>query len=312
MTRADVLTGPTACGKSAVALLLAEKRGAEIVSADSMKVYRGMPVLTAGPSREERARVPHHLIEIREPDEPCSAGEFARLALEAIGDIAARGARALVEGGSVLYLRALVEGLVEAPPRDEALRARLAARAEREGTEALHAELVKVDPAAAARIHPNDLRRITRALEVHALSGRPISHGQNWGASVRGGYDFRVVALARAREDLYARIERRVDAMFETGLASEVARLAESDAISKEAAGALGYAQVKGYLDGAYDLAEARRQLVRDTRAFARRQERWLRRLPYVRRVEARAEEPPESIAARVEAAWEADATPGA
>ena len=312
MTRVDALTGPTACGKSAVALLLAQERGAEIVSADSMKIYKRMPVMTAQPSPDERARVAHHLVERREPDEPCSAGEFARLALEVIGDVVRHGARALVEGGSVLYLRALVEGLAEAPARDEKLRAHLAARARREGSEALHAELSRVDPAAAAKIHPNDLRRITRALEVHALSGRPISHDQKWGESLREGYDFRVVAIHRDREDLYGRIERRADAMLEAGLIEEVRALAGSGAVSKEAAGALGYAQVKGQLDGAYDMAEARRLLIRDTRAFARRQERWLRRLPYVRWVEVAPEEPVDSVAARVEAAWEANATPGA
>jgi tRNA dimethylallyltransferase len=177
-----VLTGPTASGKEAAALLLAASIGAEIVSADSMKIYRGMDIGTAKASLEERARVPHHLVDVAGPSEAWSVGRYVKEADRAIHDVASRGAVPLVVGGTPMWIKGLLEGIFEGPSADWAMRGELMDRAERDGAPALHRELASVDPAAAAKIHPNDVRRIVRALEVHRLTGRPISEWQaEWG-----------------------------------------------------------------------------------------------------------------------------------
>ncbi|MHC4250196.1 MAG: tRNA (adenosine(37)-N6)-dimethylallyltransferase MiaA [Planctomycetota bacterium] len=276
-----VLTGPTACGKSAVGLCLAERLGAEILSVDSMKVYRRMDIGTAKPTLPERSRVPHHLIDLREPWEGYTVHEYVRDAEAAARDCASRGRAVLMEGGTPLYLKAFLEGLFEGPPPDEGLRARLRAEAAEQGLARLHARLERVDPKAAARIHINDERRVIRALEVHEQTGTPISELQRQFGTRRQHVRARVFALARPREELRRRIARRVDRMLGDGWLDEARALLEAHEgahpLSRPALGALGYRELWAHLRGEMSLDEARRRIARETGRFVRKQMTWLR-----------------------------------
>jgi tRNA dimethylallyltransferase len=246
---------------------------------DSAMVYRGLDVGTAKPAPELRRRVAHHLIDIVDPREAYSAGRFARDALEAIAGITARGRLALITGGTLLYLRALREGLAALPLADDAVRAALDAEARSLGWPALHRRLAERDPVAAARIAPTDRQRIQRALEVHALTGRPLTELQQSAAdAVR--LEIATVALVPAdRAELARRIERRFDAMVDAGFVAEVRALRARGDLnpSLPALRAVGYRQIWAHLDGAFDWAEARRRAVAATRQLAKRQLTWLR-----------------------------------
>ena len=221
--------GPTASGKSAYAIALAQRLDGEIVSVDSALVYRGLDIGAAKPTRGERAQAPHHLIDLREPWQPYSAAEFAADARAAIDGIVARGRLPILAGGTGLYFRALIEGLAEMPEADEAMRAAIAADAGERGWGALHAELAAVDPDAAARIHATDAQRIQRALEVHRLSGRPISAWQREARGARLPVNVLKLVLAPAdRAVLHTRIAGRFDAMLEAGFLDEVRALRDS------------------------------------------------------------------------------------
>jgi len=301
-----VLIGPTASGKSAVALAAAERLGAEIISADSMKVYRGLDIGTAKPSAAERRRVPHHLIDILDPSESYDAARFAADCDAAMRDIASRGRPVVIEGGTALYLKAWLDGLFEGPERDDEIRRRLRAEADEKGRAYLHRRLAGVDPEAAERIHPNDYRRIERALEVHEITGRPISELQREAAAGRPGPGARVAGLRVPRERLYTRIDERADAMMAAGLLEEAKALAaREEPLSKEAASALGYAELFAHLRGEHDLDEAVRLIKRNTRRFARKQMTWFRRFEGVAWVEPAEGEAAEAVAGRVIAAWE-------
>jgi len=302
----DFLVGPTASGKTRVGLLVAEALGAEVVSLDSMAVYRGMDIGTAKPSAEERAQVPFHLIDVCEPTEEFSAADYLRLAAEALAEVHARGRRVLFVGGTPMYLRLLLEGVFRGPKADWEFRRALRARAQTEGAEALHQELTRVDPEAARRLHPNDLRRIERALEVHHLTGRPLSELRQENQVVVPGPK-RLVGLRRARTDLYRRIDERVERMWAAGLVEEVRRLAERG-FSRSASQALGYREVLRHLAGELTLAEARDLTQRHTRQFAKRQLTWFRSLPDISWVDVGPADPPEALAAQVIKAL----TPGA
>lgn len=277
--RCVCLTGPTACGKTEIALALAERLPVEIVSMDSAMVYRGLDIGTAKPSASVREQVPHHLVDIVEPNDAYSAGRFARDAAAAVRAIAARGRLPLLVGGTLLYLRALREGLANLPRADAALRAELDAQARELGWPALHARLQRVDPAAAARIAPTDRQRIQRALEVHALTGRPLSQLQG---TVAEDDRLEIATVALVPEDraaLARRIERRFDAMVDLGFVAEVQNLRARGDLTKElpALRAVGYRQIWGHLEGAYDWQEARRRALVATRQLAKRQLTWLR-----------------------------------
>src|SRR5215468_2526368 len=275
LPRLVVLVGPTAAGKSALALRLAEAAGAEIVSADSQQVYRGMDVGTGKVSPAERARVPHHLIDVVEPDEEMTAARYAALADEAIAGAASRGRPVLVAGGTGLYVRALMHGLFAGPPADAELRARLA----REDVGALHGRLRAVDPEAAARILPNDRRRLIRALEVHVLTGVPISMHQR-AHDVKNApsrYPARWVGLDPPAAELRARIATRVDAMLSAGLVDEVRKLAARYPFHLRAFDAIGYREIGAHLRGEIDLPAAREKMIAATRRYARRQRGWFR-----------------------------------
>jgi tRNA dimethylallyltransferase len=301
-TRLLFLTGPTACGKSRVGLVLAERLGAEILSLDSMAIYRGMDIGTDKPSAEDRARVPHHLIDLCEPSESFSTGRYVAAAEQAIAGTVARGRVPLFVGGTALYLKALAEGLFEGPQADWPLRRRLRDEASRAGTQPLYERLRALDPAYAAKIHPNDLRRIVRALEVYEKTGRPISelHTQFGRPSLR--YDCRVVCMRRAREEITRRIDRRVEMVFERGLVEEVRLLIGRGGLSQPARQALGYRQALAHLEGRLTIGAAVTLTQRDTRRFAKRQMTWFRSMPYVQWLDAAPDEPAEALAERAAA----------
>lgn len=279
--RVGFMVGPTGVGKSAFALKVAEKLGAEIVNADSRQLYRGLDIGTAKPGPEERRRVPHHLIDVRGPEEPLDAAGFLTLARAAIAEVAARGRPALVVGGSGLYLRVLRGGIVPAPPASPALREELRALAERRGRDYLHRELRAVDPAAAERIAPNDLARIVRALEVFRLTGTPLSAHQRRHAFGAGGYETLTVGLRTERQALYDAINRRFDAMMAAGFVDEVRALVGAGySLDRPPLSAIGYRQIVGSLSGELELARAVELAKRDTRRLAKRQLTWFRREP--------------------------------
>jgi tRNA dimethylallyltransferase len=277
-----VLCGPTASGKESVALALAPLLDAEILVLDSMKVYRGMDVGTSKVPAAARARVPHHLVDVADPGETMSASRFVALADEAAAGIAARGRAVLVVGGTTLYLKALLYGLFRGPAADLPLRARLEAEAREGGAGALHARLASADPAAAARIHPTDLRRLVRALEVLETTGRPISELQVEWKDLRPRYPHRLLALRRPRADLHARIAERVRAMEREGLVEEVRRLrAAPGGLGRTASQAIGYREIASFLDGGFPtLQEALEKVRTRTNRLARAQETWLRTFP--------------------------------
>jgi tRNA dimethylallyltransferase len=282
--KARVLTGPTGAGKTQLALELAERLGSEIVSMDSMALYRGMDVGTAKPTREERQRVPHHLIDVLDPWESSSVAWWLERASVCCREIEGRGRSVLFVGGTPLYLKALLRGLFEGPPADLALRARLEREAESAGSVALHARLAAVDPATAARLHPNDLRRIIRALEVFERSGRPISEQQTQWIDPHSEFhapSSAILYLDLPRDELYARIDARVRAMFVAGLVDEVAALRRLPRpLSREAGQALGYKEVLDHLDGKVRLEETVARVQQRSRNFAKRQLTWFRHLP--------------------------------
>ncbi len=301
MPRVDLLIGCTASGKGAVGLHVARRLGAEILSLDSMKVYRRMDVGTAKPSAERRAAVPHHLLDVVEPSESFSVARYVELADAAIADITARGRRVLAVGGTALYFKALVEGLFEGPPADPEIRAEIRARAEREGTETLHAELAAVDPEAASRIHRNDLRRIERAIEVHRLTGTPISRLQTQWDQQTHRFDCHVVGLRRSKEDHSRRSNHRVKRMIEAGFVDEVrSLLAEPEPLSEQARQALGYAEMIEHLEGKTTFEDAVDAIKIHTRQFAKHQRTWFRRFHQTQWIDAAENDSVDSLAQRV------------
>jgi tRNA dimethylallyltransferase len=297
---AFILTGPTACGKSALALDLAERLHGEIIALDSMTVYRGMDIGTAKPSREDRLRVPHHLIDILDPWESLTVASWLDRARAASRDITSRGKRPLLVGGTPFYLKALLYGLFPGPPADESLRRELEAEAERDGKAALHARLAAVDPRTAARLHPNDVRRVVRALEVHALTGKPISAWQQtWDtpafaaspASAPPPARIPAVVLELPRDLLYDRINQRVNIMLEAGWLEEARRLLQlSRPPGREARQALGYRELLAHLEGnGPGWQETIDLIATHTRQFAKRQLTWFRHLPQLVPVAANA-----------------------
>jgi tRNA dimethylallyltransferase len=248
-----------------------------------MQVYRRMDIGTAKPTKSEQAAVRHHVIDVVEPSETFSAARYVQLAEAAIADMATRGVTTLAVGGTSLYLKALAEGLFEGPPADAAIRLELAQRAEREGSPALHAELARIDAESAGRIHPNDLRRIVRALEVYRLTGQPISQLQQQFGRLREDFRFSFVGLRRTMEQESGRINDRVRAMVQAGLIEETKRLlAEPAGLSRQARQALGYAQMINFIEGRTSLTKAVEQIKVATRQFAKHQRTWFRRFPGV------------------------------
>ena len=293
-----VILGPTASGKSDLALAVAERVGAEILSVDSMQVYRGMDVGTAKPSPAERAAVPHHLLDVVHPAEPFTVARFVELADGVIADARRRNVPLVATGGTPLYYKALFEGLFEGPAADEATRARLR---ELPGPE-LYRRLAEADPAAAARIHPNDTKRLVRALEVHELTGQPISSFQTHWTGGERRHAAAWVGLDWDREALNRRINARVKAMMTAGWLGEVRRLVDAGPLSHTAAEATGYRELIDHLAGRLTLEEATEQIKIATRQLARRQMKWFRRFRDVAWL--RGDLPAEHLAAAVLQRW--------
>ena len=281
------VTGATASGKTAVSLALAKRLDAEIISLDSMAIYRGMDIGTAKPTAETQSLVPHHLIDIRDPNETCSVSEYRELAMEKVDEIHGRGKKVLFVGGTALYLKTLLRGLFDGPPADWEFRKQIEAEVENVGDAALHERVAAVDPVAAHKLHVNDRRRLIRALEVYKLTGKPISHWQMEFADGVDASECKVFSLRHPRPILHERIETRVDQMFEAGLIEEVRGLLDRwTDLSHTAAQAVGYREVIEHLRGEKDFAETREKVRVRTRKFARHQETWFRGLSEVRMID--------------------------
>jgi len=278
------VVGPTAAGKSALAMALARERDGEIVCCDSLQVYRGLDIGSAKATDGERAAVPHHLLDVVDPDQAFSAADYSRLARAALLQIAGRGRLAVVSGGTGLYLRALVQGLFEGPARDEPLRRRLERIALRRGDPRLHALLAAVDPAAAARIAPRDRVRVIRALEVFRSTRRPISEHHRAGSEALRGHEVETIGLDPPREELRAAVERRTADMFARGLLQEVrGLLGRGFAPDLRPLRAIGYRQAVAVIRGEMDVEQAQRAIVAETMRYAKRQMTWFRHQASVR-----------------------------
>lgn len=285
-TKIFAVVGPTASGKSALALSLAEQLGGEIVSCDSMQVYRRMDIGTAKPSAEEQARVKHHLIDVVEPNVTFSCAEYVTLASAAIRDCKARGKLPILCGGTGLYLDALLRGgEMEASGADEAVRAELYAFFEKKGAEALHRELAKVDPESADAIHPNNVRRVIRALEIYRTTGRTKTEFDRRSVQTESPWDATVLGLRYdCRELLYERIEKRVDQMIDMGLLRETEQLMEEGVFETNATAvqAIGYKELFGVIRKEEPLCDGVERLKTATRRYAKRQMTWFSAKPYV------------------------------
>ncbi len=321
-----ILLGPTASGKEGLALLCAERIAAEIVSVDSMKIYRGLDIGTAKPDAETRARIRHHCLDIAEPTEVFSVARYVEAADAAIAAIAAGNKPPLLSGGTALYYKGLLQGLFSGPRANPGLRRSLRARAESEGPQALYAELERLDPATASRVHPNDLRRVIRALEVAMLTGRPISEQQTqWTGTGRSSpsgnaaapgsngfpgsramrYPCAMVALEWPRETLYRRIEARVEQMLAAGLVEEARRVYENrDTYSPTPLQAVGYKEFFPYFEGGATMNEAIELLRKNTRNLAKSQDTWFRKFP-CHRLRMHEDRPREEVVHEILRIWE-------
>jgi len=278
--RLVVIVGPTGAGKTQLAIHLAQRAGGEVVSADSQQVYAGMDIGTGKVTADERARVPHHVIDVVRPDQDMTAQRFVELADLAIAEVWARGRAVIVCGGTGLYVRALLLGLFAGPPASPELRAELAELARTRGAPVLHAELAQIDPAAAGKIDRNDAKRIIRALEVFRLTGEPMSAHQakHDHRSTPRRYDARLIGLAPGRDALYQAIDRRVDAMIAAGLEGEVADLRTRGYLPPlRSQQAIGYAELHDAAEGRVDRSRAIELIKRNSRHYARRQLSWYR-----------------------------------
>lgn len=284
-----ILLGPTGSGKTTLSIALAERFGGEIVSCDSVAVYRDMDLGTAKPTKEERMRVPHHLIDVAEPDQPFTAGEYSRRARAILGEIIARSKLPIVSGGTGLYLRALTEGLFAGPPRQEKLRKRLRLTAHRRGSAWLHRMLARLDPASAARIHANDTPKLIRAIEVCVASRKPLS--DIMGRDPLVGFRLLKIGLNPPRLSLYNRLDHRCAEMFAAGLVSETRSLLGRYGAIK-ALDSLGYRQALHVLSDAWSMEEALKAAQQGHRNYAKRQLTWFRRETGVQWIDAFGDDP--------------------
>jgi len=306
-----LILGVTASGKGRLAFTLAKSLGAEIISIDSMKVYRRMDIGTAKPPKDARRQVKYHLIDIVEPSDSFSVGAFLDSAYETIENIKRRNRDpALREpnipiiavGGTALYIKALLYGLFEGPGADRQIRAELRAQAKAEGLEKLYRQLVKTDPTAAQRIHPNDSKRIIRALEVYKITGKPISHLQQQFKAEKTLQNWTVIGLRRQKTDVSSRINRRVKNMIEAGFVDEVkSLLAEEKPLSQQAQCAIGYAEMIDYLSGKITMEEATELVKKNTRRLAKNQQTWFKTFRNVNWLDIKPEEPAEKTFERTE-----------
>ena len=287
-----VLVGPTGSGKTSLSVHLAEQFAGEIVSCDSVAVYRDLEIGTAKPTAEERALVPHHLLDVVDPDQPFTAGDWSRLAREALAGITVRGRLPIITGGTGLYLRALLDGLFAAPPVDPTLRQRLRDLATRRGAPALHRLLTRLDPRAAAAIHANDVPKAVRAVEVSLAARRPLTEQWSAGRDALTGYRILRLGLAAPRARLYDRINRRAAAMFDRGLVAETSLLVDRFGYDCRPLGSLGYAEAVAVLRGELTVSAAITEAQQGHRNYAKRQGTWFRKDPAIRWLEGFGDEP--------------------
>ncbi|MBI4398659.1 MAG: tRNA (adenosine(37)-N6)-dimethylallyltransferase MiaA [Candidatus Omnitrophica bacterium] len=282
-----IIVGPSATGKTKIGIYLAKKLNGSIVSADSMQVYRGMDIGTAKPSAKEREAVPHYLIDIISPSRSYSVYEWRKSALEAIQDILEQGRLPIVVGGSGLYIQSLIEGLAEQTPENSALRKKLSRLASTKGLSFLYERLKKIDPKSAKNIHPNDKKRLIRALEIYEATGKSKSQGAKRTGSLRQlGYSFRILGVEYPREVLYRRTDSRIDSMIHSGLAAEAGRLRKKR-LSKTSRFSIGYREILEHLKGKMTLAEAVALIKKNTRHFVKRQHTWFGRDKRIRWIHA-------------------------
>jgi len=302
-TKMIMILGVTASGKARLAFELAGHLGAEIISVDSMKVYRRMDVGTAKPPPEARQKVRYHMIDVVEPSESFSVGLFFEQATAVLEDIQARGKPVIAVGGTALYIKALLYGLFEGPGSDERIRAQLRARVDSEGSPVLHRKLREIDPQTADRVSPNDAKRIIRALEVHQLTGKPISSFQKQFDAAQPMHDWTIIGLRRDKAIESRRINARVKKMIEMGLLEEVrSLLAEERPLSQQARCAIGYAEIIGHLAGEVSLEDAIEQIKKNTRRLAKGQRTWFKTFRNVHWLDIEPEESAETILARAQA----------
>jgi tRNA dimethylallyltransferase len=304
-----LILGTTACGKGRLAFELAKSLDAEIVSIDSMKVYRRMNIGTAKPSPEQQDRIKYHLVDIVEPSDSFSVGAFHEVVLQTVENIRNRGKKIIAVGGTALYIKALLYGLFEGPGSDENVRIQLRKRIETESSMELHRELTEVDPVAAERINPNDSKRIIRALEVYQITGKPISSFQRqWkthdvqSPGNSKNHDWTIIGLQRERTDTSSRINQRVKKMILAGLVDEVKSLIhEEKPLSKQARCAIGYAEIIQYLEGRIDLKEATELIKKNTRRLAKGQRTWFKTFQNVHWLDIEQNETIEEILGRTQ-----------
>lgn len=283
-----VLTGPTASDKTEIGFDVAREINGEIISADSMLFYRGMDIGTAKPSLSMREIVPHHFIDIIYSWESYSVGKYVKDVEDLIGDISRGKRKFLIVGGSPLYIKGIIDGIFNGPEADWNIRRELEEIAEEKGNLHVHGLLQKIDPVKADELHPNDLRRIIRAIEVYKITGKPVSALQEQYKLARKNYQFKIMCITREREDIYRRINERVETMFEKGLVDEVQSLLDNpEGLSRQAGQALGYKEVIQYLEGGLTLDDAKEMVKLNTRRFAKRQMTWFRSFPDVQWLEA-------------------------
>ncbi|MFM2217223.1 MAG: tRNA dimethylallyltransferase [Planctomycetota bacterium] len=281
------LTGPTASGKTQVALRVAERIGAEIISVDSMAVYRGMDIGTAKPTRDEQTAIPHHLIDVRDPDEDYSVAEYLTNAHRIASEIKGRGNRVMFVGGTPLYLKSLICGFFQGPQADWEFRKAVELEVAQVGSERLHERVAQVDPLSAKKIMPNDVRRMTRALEVARITGKPLSHWQTQFEKFVVPPQSRAFVLGWDRAVLHHRVENRVNQMLEIGLIDEVQELMKKfGTLGRTASQAVGYKEPLQYLAGELDYKSMKELITIHTRQFVRRQEIWFRSMPTIERIE--------------------------
>ncbi|MCF7957893.1 MAG: tRNA (adenosine(37)-N6)-dimethylallyltransferase MiaA [Phycisphaerae bacterium] len=296
-----LIMGCTACGKSSLAYELAKRTGGEIISIDSMKVYRRMDIGTAKPPLENRQEIVHHLVDVVEPSESFGIGLYLELADQAIDQIKQKGRPIIAVGGTAMYIRGLLEGIFEGPPAHPEIRKQHARIAEEQGNGELHNQLLKVDPQGAERIHPNDFKRISRALEVYELTGKPISSFQTQFRSGNYKYDWKLIGLRRDKDENNHRINMRIKKMVENGLIDEVkSLLAEPNGLSDQAAQAVGYAEIINHFNGQMTRDEAIERIKINTRRFAKSQRTWFRSFADVNRYDITEEDTAEGVADQV------------
>jgi tRNA dimethylallyltransferase len=297
--RVIFIVGPTAAGKTEIALRLAKKVNGEIVSCDSMQVYKYMDIITSKLSRQLRSSIPHHLIDIVLPQQAYNVQRYRREAISKIKEILAKGKIPIFAGGTGLYMSILIDGIFKVRSKTKAIRARLYRQAERFGSGYLHERLKRFDSEAAAKIHPNDTKRIIRALEVYQITGQPISKLQKQRKGLGDKYDIRIFCVNPQRPELYQRIDERVNRMFKQGLVKEVKDLLKLK-LSYTAASAIGIKELKGYFSGDYDLEEAKRLIKRNTHLYAKRQLTWFRKDKRIEWIDVGPKEKPKAVADKI------------